>query len=530
MKQVLFFFSLFLAAACGEKNPAAQDSTPAAPSQLSVERVGRTSVRLSWKDNSDNETGFALYLRPSDNLSQTECIGRTAPDVTSALIEEGLREDHSYYFGVQALGSDEEHASRVEYTLYNLVSLAHVPVLEIASSRATDCSFVLQYRLSNYEKLSGMQYGLCWSADGTPSLQGLHQTGPVMTTAGETLLQVIPDATLETGKDYQVAVYVTSSTGTWYSEPVTLRLQDAPAPIVLEWKELDAFDGVSVYETTTTVSGRKFHAWYATADPARVDFRVHVPASAATIDAQRNALGEKCLVLTNGGYFYDGRHTGLSIQGGVPGGSISPVRGSLRSGDSEYNVLYNVTRGLFGTDANGKPAVWWAGYGADGKQHYYRSPLPSVRGEAPYGEVSGSQPCQPVQWTGAEALSAGPVLLYEGRIPFNFEETAKGAEYYLNNFEIMPYDIFGADVICDRTAAAFTAEGKILLFICDGRISESPGLNLLELARILKGLGCTHAVNFDGGGSTGMMVKNTHINDITPNNRPVVSTMGFFKK
>ncbi|MDE6623117.1 MAG: phosphodiester glycosidase family protein, partial [Alistipes sp.] len=71
--------------------------------------------------------------------------------------------------------------------------------------------------------------------------------------------------------------------------------------------------------------------------------------------------------------------------------------------------------------------------------------------------------------------------------------------------------------------------GRIVLFICDSRISESPGANLPELARILRGIGCVEAVNFDGGGSTGMMVGSEHLNDQTPNNRPVVSTIGFFK-
>ena len=94
----------------------------------------------------------------------------------------------------------------------------------------------------------------------------------------------------------------------------------------------------------------------------------------------------------------------------------------------------------------------------------------------------------------------------------------------------MPYDIFGEDVICDRTALGYTQDGKIVFFICDGRILESRGANLLELANILKGLGCVSAVNFDGGGSTGMMIGGTHINDQTPNNRPVVSTLGVFKK
>ena len=47
-----------------------------------------------------------------------------------------------------------------------------------------------------------------------------------------------------------------------------------------------------------------------------------------------------------------------------------------------------------------------------------------------------------------------------------------------------------------------TADGKIIIFVCDGRIKTSRGALITELAMIMKGLGCVSAVNFDGGGST----------------------------
>ena len=47
----------------------------------------------------------------------------------------------------------------------------------------------------------------------------------------------------------------------------------------------------------------------------------------------------------------------------------------------------------------------------------------------------------------------------------------------------------------------------------------------------MKGLGCTHSVNIDVGGSTGMVIDGEHLNDTTAEaSRAVVSTMGFFKK
>ncbi|MGN1225634.1 MAG: phosphodiester glycosidase family protein, partial [Candidatus Cryptobacteroides sp.] len=78
--------------------------------------------------------------------------------------------------------------------------------------------------------------------------------------------------------------------------------------------------------------------------------------------------------------------------------------------------------------------------------------------------------------------------------------------------------------------AGYTADGKVILFVIDGRITESRGANLLELAKIMKGLGCVGAVNFDGGGSTGMVVSGEHLNDLSSGNRPVLSTLGIYKK
>lgn len=191
--------------------------------------------------------------------------------------------------------------------------------------------------------------------------------------------------------------------------------------------------------------------------------------------------------------------------------------------------MYNVTRGCFGVDASGKPGAYWVGT-TSGKNNYFTTPLPSVKGENKYGLTSATMPVDAAKWSPKYALSAGPLLLIDGKIPFDFTTTSKGAYYYLTNYELIAYDIFGKDVTPDRTAAGYTADGKVVLFICDGRIASSGGATLLELAQVLKGIGCIGAVNFDGGGSTGMMVGGKHVNDQTPNNRPVVSTMGFFKK
>ncbi len=57
-----------------------------------------------------------------------------------------------------------------------------------------------------------------------------------------------------------------------------------------------------------------------------------------------------------------------------------------------------------------------------------------------------------------------------------------------------------------RTAAGKTANGDIWFVAVDGRQAMSVGASLKELAAIMLRLGCTDAVNLDGGGSTTLSV------------------------
>lgn len=518
----------------------------AKPSQVEVERTDRYEATVTWSDNSADETGFSIWVRPMDNLATQNKIATTAANATSYTITSGLEEGKSYYIGVRADAAKEDNSSSVEYTVFNMVSLADVPTLEITGAEASSASVVVKYTMNNTSKQGQFTAGLCWSAEGKPSIEDAHQQSPEIKDVNATVIQSIPCAALEEGKTYKVSAYLKSSGGIWYSDPVETSLAKGPDAIKLEWKEVSTTlpSEIKVYETTSTISGRAFHAWYAIADlsTGNVQLKVNVPTSAQTIDDQARNMAN-CLVLVNGGYFYNGRHTGVAVINSATTGSIGQVRGSLRStSDPEWNEMYYVTRGIFGIDSNKKPSALWAGTDASGVTRYYSSPLPTVKGEAKYDALSDANPGSKVEWNPEYALSAGPLLLKDGKIPFDWTLTAKGKDYYLNNFEVMPYDIFGPgdtsdpdypDVVglADRTAVGYTADGKVVLFICDGRYSGSWGLDLLEEARVLKGIGCVGAVNLDGGGSTGMMVEGKHINDMTGGyNRAVVSTIGFFKK
>lgn len=59
----------------------------------------------------------------------------------------------------------------------------------------------------------------------------------------------------------------------------------------------------------------------------------------------------------------------------------------------------------------------------------------------------------------------------------------------------------------NRTALGIRPDGTTLLVVVDGRFKhQAEGLTLPELQRVMRWLGCTEAINLDGGGSTTMYV------------------------
>ena len=540
MKRVWFVCALavvgLLSACAGKENGETVKTSLVAPSEVTVSQVDNTTLDVKWKDNSTGEAGFNIYLILPNDIDNARLVGNAEADATSYVLkDESLEAGKSYYVGVRAFASESKYDSRMTKVLFTMAAPPdpNAPTISISEITSHDVCVAVTMKMANLDK--NAVCGVCWSEEGEPTVASTHQDAAPMS-VGELDKRklVISNALLDYGKEYNFRAYVKVEKEVYYSEVAKCSLGKELASIELEWKK-EEFAGlpssVEVYKYSGLMNGRKCNAWYAVADLSKgdVEFRTTVPSSAITIDDQFKSSG-KCLVMVNGGYFYNGKNTGLGCVDGVISGGVTAVRGSLKSGDSEYNEMYNVTRGVFGVDKNQKPAVYWTGADGSGKSHFFSRPLPTVKGEDKFAAVSASNPDVAVAWSPYYAQSAGPLLLMDGKCPFDFETTEKGDDFYLANYEVMPYDIYGTTVKPDRTAAGYTADGKVILFIVDGRIAESDGATLVELAQIMKGLGCVAAVNFDGGGSTGMVVGGRHLNDLTGGNRPVVSTLGFYKK
>lgn len=99
-----------------------------------------------------------------------------------------------------------------------------------------------------------------------------------------------------------------------------------------------------------------------------------------------------------------------------------------------------------------------------------------------------------------DILVSGPLLIHKGeltspqRIPFN-----------LNRHP--------------RTAIGINGKGHFLLVTVDGRHAEAAGMNMWELQALMQSLGCTDALNLDGGGSTTMYIRGKGIVNYPSDNR-----------
>ena len=114
-------------------------------------------------------------------------------------------------------------------------------------------------------------------------------------------------------------------------------------------------------------------------------------------------------------------------------------------------------------------------------------------------------------------VGAGPLLLEKGQVNVRIREEA-----------IAPDIAFGR---APRTGAGITADGTVLLMVVDGRSQQSAGMTLKEFAQYLKRFGAVSAVNFDGGGSSEMVLDGKIMNRPSDGSeRPVGIGLGIFRK
>ncbi|MGE5313896.1 MAG: phosphodiester glycosidase family protein [Acidobacteriota bacterium] len=210
------------------------------------------------------------------------------------------------------------------------------------------------------------------------------------------------------------------------------------------------------------------------------------------------------------------------VNGGFFGGSASYSTVIVPEGVLAQNVpsvtrtggVFPMMRSMYSIDKNKKQSVNWIYHfgSAAGDVYSFAQPMPYVNNDPTPRPAPVKTQGTPMNGILA-GIGGGPTLVKAGqpRVTFNEEVLwGSGVATDINS----PAD--------PRTAVGSTAANHAILLAADGR-GASLGLTLAELAQVMIDLGCTEAMNLDGGGSTQMAVGGTLVN--TPSESRAVPTM-----
>ena len=107
-------------------------AAPAAPTSLAATATSSAGVRLTWQDNSANETGFQVYR--SNNNNSSYVLVTTLPAGSTSFQDSGLFASATYYYKVDAVGIGGQSAFTNEV---NAKTLAVTPgIMPIANQQA----------------------------------------------------------------------------------------------------------------------------------------------------------------------------------------------------------------------------------------------------------------------------------------------------------------------------------------------------------------------------------------------------------
>ena len=509
-----------------------------APEISSGGQVSPTSASITFSCGSGKRDVYKYYLRDANSMGEGTLVGSEntgSSDYSSRTHTfTGLTTGASYDLGVSASCTDSSFGDSPITWFEDVTINASVSGmgLIIDSAASSYYNFTVNYTVSGLSD-TGAEHGLVFSYDnpaptcGSEGAEG-KLPGPTFPSVGTvSLTQCVPNACLRPGvKCYVRAYCFDGSSGNYVYSPVSeLTLESQPGGLSISKTEKSSPDAsVSLFSFR---AGGKFNGFCAVADcssSSKVRFGVNNAnqgtTSAISMASQQESSG--ALVLVNGQIFGTQGNIGLAYTGGSLKYNNSSDDGisACRGYGNDYSGWQPVTRAILGVDASGTPGAYWCSL-IDGSPYFFGRPIPAgTAGNNVYPQVTAaSGPGPKIGWSPSEALSTGPMLLYDGKVCVSEDKISTGV--YYTNYELWATtagNIYGSSR--QRSAIGYDGSGKMYLVVVTSNVT------LTDLALILKGLGCTYAMNLDGGNSSQMYVKGE--GELTGNSRSVKSTAGFF--
>ena len=254
--------------------------------------------------------------------------------------------------------------------------------------------------------------------------------------------------------------------------------------------------GMQVYSYDSVYNG-KFTRAFCLAYDSKLDRFEFKPVLSPTAKkpmeffSQEQGVSYACI---NGGFF--GGNSSYSLVKY----NHSVLAPNIKSVNRTYNgssTPYYPTRAAFGVNSTGQPSVAWVYSIGAGNDNIYQYPAPSPNraGSMPQPVPDASFPTGGSPWDVMSAVGGSPMLAKDGTILITDQDELIS----INNNSSRP-----------RSAIGHTANGMVLLLAVEGDNAPAgyAGVNLPELAAMLRELGCTNAINLDGGGSTSLVIAN----------------------
>lgn len=272
--------------------------------------------------------------------------------------------------------------------------------------------------------------------------------------------------------------------------------------------------GIQVFSFDSLYNGKKLKAFCVAYDSknTQIEFKPALsPTSKKPTEfyAQEAGIVYACI---NGGFFGGNQSYSLVKYNNTVSSANIKVLNRTYNGAS---TPYYPTRAAFGVTTTGTPSIAWIYNIGTGNNNIYSYPAvsPNTEGSAPQPVPDENFPTGGSVWNTVSAIGGSPMLLKAG----NVSVTDVQELININNTSSRP-----------RSAIGYNANGIVLVLAVEGDNTSGgyAGLNLSELANLLKELSCTDAINLDGGGSTSLVIGNQlTVRPGDGTERPVVSAV-----
>jgi hypothetical protein len=280
-----------------------------------------------------------------------------------------------------------------------------------------------------------------------------------------------------------------------------------------KWLNVDSNFGMlpknfHVYKTTDSLDGKPFIAYYAEADlnnkyTAFITDSTHKRRLTPQQFYQKN---KQPLLVVNGTFFSFSTNQNLNVL--INDGKILSYNIHTYPGKGKDTFTYKHPLGsAIGISKRRKADVAWLYSDSSSKNVYaVQQASPAVKDSllkldfahakkyASNPNAKSSQNNTTLKkWKVKTAIGGGPVLLQNGEIAVSNNEELKFAGKAINDKH-------------PRTCMGYTKDGKLIIMVIQGRYADAAGATLVQEAQLLKELGCTEALNLDGGGSSCLLI------------------------